>query len=293
MLFTNNKKKRGKDSIISSDDLFKEKSSNANNTDEIETELSILPDWLDSVEQEYVLRFLNNENKPLKPNQISLSGIELKKDDENNLIVTAFIRSSLDKAIQFDSAPLVLIGPNGERLASKVFDLSNLGELPPRSSRPWHFLFSPRDVFSTTIPEDGWQLAFELKKEHSLDLADSWEQSLPEEEKEKLKELISNVQPPNPGEVNFMGLQANRRETGDLHVTLLIRNGTDNNISIESLPLIIEDAAGDIIASGGFKLENFEVKANTSKPWTFIFPSSLIQKEHPDFSTWKAYPPQQ
>lgn len=290
MLFTNKKKKRGNDSIISSDDLFKEKSSNANNTDEIETELSILPDWLDSVEQEYVLRFLNNENKPLKPNQISLSGIELKKDNEDNLIVTAFIRSSLDKAIQFDSAPLVLIGPNGERLASKEFDLSDLGELPPRSSRPWHFLFSPKDVFSTSIPEDEWQLAFEIKKEHSLDLPVSWKQNLTDDEKNNLKELIANVPPPKSGVVNFVGLHAKKKKTGELHIILLIRNGTDKNINIESLPLIIKDATGEIIVSKGCKLENFEVKANTSKPWSLIIPKAFLHKEQPDLSSWKAYP---
>lgn len=293
MFFTNKNKKRGKDSIISSDELLNEKSPDINENDEVNTELSILPGWTDSIEQEYVLRFLNNENKPLKPNQISLSGIELKEDDEGNLIVTAFIRSSLDKPIQFESAPLVLIGPNGERLASKEFDLSDLGELPAKSSRPWHFVFSPEDIYSTSIPEDGWQLAFELKKEHSLDLASSWEQSLAEEEKDKLKQLLTKVQPPKPGEVNFMGIQANQNESGDLHITLLIRNGAEKNIKIESLPLIIEDAAGDIVASGGFKLDDFEVKANTSKPWTFIFPAELIQKEQPDFSSWKAYPPQQ
>ncbi|MGE8203658.1 accessory Sec system S-layer assembly protein [Heyndrickxia sp. NPDC080065] len=293
MFFTGKKKNRGKESIISSEELLDEKIVSENENDEVKTELSILPDWLDSDEQEYVLRFLNNENKPLKPNQVSLSGIELNTDDEGNLIVTAFVRSSLNKAIQFDSVPIVLIGPDGERIASKVFDLSEIEELPPRSSRPWHFIFSPHEIYTTSIPQDGWQLAFELKKEHSLDLASSWEQSLPEEEKEKLKNLVSSLQPPKPGEVNFMGLQAIHKETGDLHITLLIRNGSDKNINIESLPLIIEDASGDIIASGGFKLEDFEVKANTSKPWTFIFPGALVQKEQPDFSTWKAYPPQQ
>ena len=63
------------------------------------------------------------------------------------------------------------------------------------------------------------------------------------------------------------------------------------NIQIQQLPLTVEDATGEIIAQGGFKLEDFEVKANTSKPWTFIFPKSLVTKEQPDLSTWKVQPP--
>jgi SLAP domain-containing protein len=93
--------------------------------------------------------------------------------------------------------------------------------------------------------------------------------------------------------VNFMGLQAKKSEDGNLHVTMLIRNGSDKNIQLQQLPLEVVDATGDVIAKGGFALNDFEVKANTSKPWTFIFPSSLVLKEEIDLSVWKAYPPQQ
>ena len=47
------------------------------------------------------------------------------------------------------------------------------------------------------------------------------------------------------------------------------------------------------IAKGGFNLDQLEVKANTSKPWTFIFPKELLLKENMDLSKWKAYPPKQ
>lgn len=107
------------------------------------------------------------------------------------------------------------------------------------------------------------------------------------EDKQKLQALVQSLQPPKPGEVNFMGLQAQQTEQGDLHVTLLIRNGSDKNIHIEQLALQVHDASGDIVASGAFSLDHFEVKANTSKPWTFIFPKSLVTKENPDLRSWK------
>lgn len=292
MFFIGKNKKRGRDSVVSSSDLLNEEvTDQANMEEEIETELSILPGSNISQEREYVLRFLNNECTPLKPNQVSLSGVEINSDSAENLIVTAFVRSSLNKAITFQSVPLILLGSEGEVLGKKTFDLGEIGELPPKSSRPWDFVFTKKDLFTDSVPKDGWKLAFEIKKPHSLDLAKSWEQSLAEEDKEKLKQLLNTVQPPKPGEVNFMGIQANINEEGNLHITLLIRNGSDKNIQIQQLPLTVEDATGEIIAQGGFKLEDFEVKANTSKPWTFIFPKSLVTKEQPDLSTWKVQPP--
>ncbi|WLR50635.1 accessory Sec system S-layer assembly protein [Bacillus tianshenii] len=287
-------KKEGNDSTVSSEELLNEKDENAKD-EEIETELSVHPSWQLKEEQLYVYRFLSNDCAPLKPNQLSLSGIELEENDEN-IRVTAFVRNSLSKGVRLKETPLLLIGPENEKLGRKTFDLAEIGEIPARSSRPWHFIFPKEDLFTEEIPKEGWKLAFELKpssRKHELDLAESWEQSLAEADKQKLGEMVSQITPPKPGEVNFMGLQAARKDNGDLHITMLIRNGSEKNLHLKQLPLQVEDASGEVIAKGGFTLGEFEVKANTSKPWTFIFPASLLTKEDIDLSKWKAYPPQQ
>jgi accessory Sec system S-layer assembly protein len=280
-------KKSGLDSSVSSNELLNETETSAD--EEIETELSIHPAWNIPSEQMYVLRFLNNELQPLKPNQISLSGIEMKAE-EPGLEVTAFVRNSLNKGIKFEKVGLLLMDSKKQAIARHEFDLSELGEIPGRSSRPWTFVFPPSSVQRTEFSKEDWTIAFELKKKHSLDLHSTWEKSIAEEDKEKLEKLLQNIQPPKSGEINFMGLSAKLADSGDLHVSVLIRNGHDRNIQLQQLPLQVEDAAGEKVAGGGFKLEDFEVKANTSKPWTFIFPSSLVTKENPDLSKWKVYP---
>ncbi|MBU8881105.1 accessory Sec system S-layer assembly protein [Bacillus sp. FJAT-29790] len=285
--------KQGTDSSVDSKELLGEEEASSDR--EVKTALSFPPEAEIGQEERYYFQFLNNELPLLKENQISLSGIELKKED-GKLYVTAFVRNSLAKGIQFEKdMPLMLIGPNGETLARQHFDLSQLGELPAESSRPWPFIFEESNVFAEEIPQTDWKLAFELKKEqlpHSLDLAESWEKSLADADKEKLAQLVQNITPPKAGEVNFMGIQAHHADDGTLHITMLIRNGGKKNLTLQQLPLIVEDAAGDLIAKGGFALDNFEVKANTSKPWTFIFPKELVLKEKPDLSKWKAFPPQ-
>lgn len=293
MFFLKNNKKQGKDATVSSEELIGKSVKETDKETTVTTALSVHPDWDLPKEKEYVFRFLNNECPPLKPNQISLSGIEINIGPNGDLYVTAFIRNSLKQAIQLEKTSLILVDHQERTIGRKEFDLSVVGDIPGESSRPWNFIFHASEIDINTIPEDGWKLAFELKKEHQLDLAKSWEKSLSEQDKDKLQELLKTIDPPKPGEVNFMGLQAKLVDKGDLHVTMLIRNGSHKNIKIEKLPLIIEDAAGDIVAEGGFTLDNLEVKANTSKPWSFIFPQKIIQKAKPDLSKWRAYPPKQ
>jgi len=290
-------KEEGKNnnSTVSANELLDEVQEESSN-EEIETELSLDPSWRIEDEQVYVYQFMNNENPPLRPNQISLAGFDLTKL-ENEIAVGAFVRSSLSKKINFDNTSILLIDENGSKLGRKEFDLSKLGSLPARSSRPHVFIFEEKDLFLplSEVPTEGWELVFELKKptrKHTLELADSWQKSMANDEIQSLKKYTESIEPPKTGEINFLGLQAKQVESQDLHVTMLIRNGSEKTVQLQQLPLDVEDASGNVIAQGGFQLEDFEVKANTSKPWTFIFPHSMLQKEDIDLSKWKAYPKQ-
>lgn len=289
-----NLNKTGEDTTVSSEQLLNE-TLEQSTEEEVETTLHYSPGYEPAQELKYVYQFLNLDLPPLKPNQISLSGVDLKHEGET-VTVTAFIRSSLSKPIHLQEMPLLLLGINDEMLARKVFNLSEVSEIPAKSSTPWIFTFGSEDLGAVEeFPKTGWKLAFELKaqQKHELDLEESWANSLPEEDKARLHQLVAEIQAPKPGEVNFMGLQAKQTDEGNLHVTMLIRNGSDKNIQLQQLPLEVTDASEEVIAKGGFTLDNLEVKANTSKPWTFIFPSELVLKENVDLSVWKAYPLQQ
>lgn len=281
------------DSTVSASDLF-DGEQEADSGELVETELSLHPNWRLGEEEVYVYQFMNNDNPPLKPGQISLAGYEMKKLDPE-LAIGAFVRNSLDKKISFQNTSLLLVNEDGQKLARKEFDLSDVGELPARSSRPHAFIFTKNDLLVPLeeVPTEGWKLAFELRKtprKHSLDLAESWQKSMAEGDISKLEQFVENLNAPKAGEVNFMGVKIAESDEGNLHLTMLIRNGSEKNLNLQQLPLQVEDANGDIIAKGGFKLDDFEVKANTSKPWTFIFPKDMVLKEDYDLSQWKAYP---
>ncbi|MDZ5471916.1 accessory Sec system S-layer assembly protein [Bacillus sp. 31A1R] len=267
------------------------------NGDLVKTSLVFHPEWEIAPQEKYIYHFHHQQLPGLKPNQISISGIKLEEYD-NDLYVIAFLRNTLEKPVRFETVSLLILDENSNPIAKQEFEMDDLGEIPSMSCMPWRFLFTEDERLTDKVPsQDNWKIAFELKKrereEHALDLAESWKSQLSMEQKEQLAKLVSSLPQLSLGEVNFMGIETKWTPENNLAVTLLIRNGSNKNIKLEQIPLIVEDATGDIIAQGGFKLEDFEVLANTSKPWTFIFPSELIAKSNPDLSTWKVYPPKQ
>ena len=286
--------KTGSDSTIDSEEIL-EGSAQSKATDEVETTLSLHPQWELSQEQEYVFRFLSNELEPLKPNQISLSGIDIDVEPANgNWLVKSFFRSSLEQSISVGSVELMLLDAEGKTLASQEFDLKELGDIPGKSARPWVFVFTKDNIFAEEPPAENWKLAFNVQSmvPHKLELEQAWEDGLTAEQKEALEKVVDNMPKLKPREVNFAGFQVKKQEDGGIAASIFIRNGHSKQINIEKLPLELVDATGEIVARGSFDLAPLSVKANTSKPWTFIYPKEMVQKEDPDFSRWTIRVPQ-
>ncbi|RID84757.1 accessory Sec system S-layer assembly protein [Peribacillus asahii] len=262
-------------------------------SDAVQTNLVFHEEWQPSTQEKYVLMFRHQQLPTLKPNQLSISGIRLTRFEED-ILVEAFIRNALSRAVEFDMVDLVLLDEEGQPIVKGSFDLSEMGEMPALSCVPWRFFFEEESLLTDTIPEEGWTIAFELKSqaaEHQLDLEPNWKEQLSEAQIEHLQQIVAGLPELKKDEVNFMGLEAALKEDASFAVTVFIRNGSSNAISIEQLPLIVEDADGDRVCQGSFALNDFAVQPNTTKPWTFIFPEPLVHKKNPNLSSWKVYVP--
>ena len=286
--------KVGKDSAIASSEVGKDATQSSKN--EVITKLSYHPEWNVPNEQQYIFKFLANELQPLKPNQLSLSAINIEEDTmSGNWNVKAFFRSSLNQAIELGQIELIILNAQGERIAAQAFDFKALGTIPAESARPWVFTFNKESIDATEIPGEGWQLAFNLisLRGHQLDLDESWKKSLPKEQQEALANIVKDLPQLGKTEVNFTGLQVKLQENGNMAASIFIRNGNDKAINLEQLPLEITDANGQQVAKGSFKMEPvLTVQPNSTKPWTFIFPSELVNAENADLSRWTARVPQ-
>ncbi|USK74884.1 SLAP domain-containing protein [Peribacillus frigoritolerans] len=135
----------------------------ADQDDTVHTVLMFHKGWDISKQEEYVYKFHHQRLPALKLNQISISGIKLTRV-EGDVIIVAFLRNSIDKAVRFNIVDLLLVDGDGKFLAKKTFDLTELGEIPALSSMPWRFLFEEGDILAESIPDEGWQIAFEWKR---------------------------------------------------------------------------------------------------------------------------------
>ncbi|EZH66385.1 hypothetical protein DH09_10655 [Bacillaceae bacterium JMAK1] len=287
----------GHETPVSSQELLNDESTQSNSIDEIKTDLSIHPDWTLPTEDMYSFQFLNIECSPLLPNQLSITGIKIeeREDEAGGLDATVFIRHSMNKTIELKETTLALLDHQGQVIGRKQLNLKEVGKLPPNSSRPWVITFTQEELSIVEKPENGWKVVFQLKpsqRKHSLDLDEKWQKTLPDKDIEDLKTLVDRLERPKVTEVNLLGLKAAKRDSGDIQLIILIRNGSEKTVNLEKVPLVLEDAEGDILAKAAFTPKDLKVKANTSKPWVFIFPKSMLKKDIYSLDKWKVYMPQ-
>lgn len=262
------------------------------------TSLSLHPSWENdlSSQERYTLSFMAQEMEPLAEDTYSLAGTSLVPH-EAGVEVTAFIRNGSDRPLKLGEMTLVILFGDQQLFTRQKFDLAEIGEIPPRSARPWSFVFEREHFLQVDVLLTSWKLAFEMAQKkmvlpQQLELEESWIRSLSDEQKNALIELAKRLPSIKEGEVNIQSMQLRRDESGALNVMLLIRNGSTQSLSFEKLPLVLYDATGDKAAEGLFELGSLTVNANTSKPWLFIFPPESIQKQEADFSRWKVSVPQ-
>ncbi len=258
--------------------------------DHVETTLSLAESWKDTVsnEQKYVLSFKQSTLPPLKENQLSINGENIRLQSEG-IIVNGFIRNTLSQPLQLKQIPLVVKVAGGAIAARKTFDLTEIGELPPQAARPWTFLFENQYIDFKHVHFKEWELAFEIpqqKQEMKLELTPEWEQSLTEQGKQALINTLQKLPKINAGEFNISGVQLQTDEQGNMNVLTFLRNGTEQDVTIHQIPLVLVDATGEDVAIGVFNTEGLMIRSNTCKPWRFVFPKAVIKKENPDLTKW-------
>lgn len=257
--------------------------------DTVETKM-YYPDYWDlTTKDRYVYQYYHRKLPKLKKGQISISGMKFLEVD-GEMVVEAFIRNTVPKAVKIQAVDLVVYDENDQLAAKKRFSLDQLGELPPFSCTPCRFLFLAEDRVSEAAVSDKWKILFEMKtdsKEEVLDLDPSWEEKITQENKHHFETLLKNLPPLGPKEVNLYGAELNFLDNQSLQAIILIRNGTSQNMRLDQLPLTVEDADGDIVCQGLFKLPPLTVKPRAAKPWVFVFPPDLTLKKEADLSKWR------
>jgi SLAP domain-containing protein len=134
------------------------------------------------------------------------------------------------------------------------------------------------------IASGDWKVYLETRS-HRLLLHETWERAVSTKDREKFQELFDTSPSPRENELLFLPVRAGINYENHLFATVLIQNGSKQDLFFENFPLIINDA-NMLAAEHRFTINELVVKANTSTPWTFIFPKETVKQKNLDFSDW-------
>lgn len=134
------------------------------------------------------------------------------------------------------------------------------------------------------IASGDWKIYIETRS-HRLLLHENWERAVSTKDREKFQELFDASPSPRENELLFLPVRAGINYENHLFATVLIQNGSKQDLFFENFPLIINDASM-LAAEHRFTIKELVVKANTSTPWTFIFPKDTVKQKNLDFSDW-------
>jgi SLAP domain-containing protein len=121
---------------------------------------------------------------------------------------------------------------------------------------------------------------------HQLIYESTWEKSMSKKDKELFERLYQDNLTDISEEVRFLNLRTGFNVHGDLFATVLIQNGTDKDIPLFQLPLRYCDAKG-VIAEESFTYQSLIIQAQSSTPWTFLFPKEKIQRKEINLTEWR------
>lgn len=282
----NKKKREGKSTSVDANKIGLQNKEGNDQEATYSPNFMLHPNFSVSKEEEYILRFFHSELEPLKQNQINLTGISLLKQEDGSLKVITFLRNSLPKNFTLDETKLVLMDKEGQIIARHTADLKTLGTITSMTTMPIEIIFPNDKIKATEFETTDFSIQFDLSLPHHLDWDPAVKEQLSEETVEKITKIVEDLPEQKEDTVNFTGLKIQPLENGLTQVSLFIRNFYDKNIKIEQLPIKIFDANRVLFAEAQVTLENYEVKANTTKLLIVNLPKETIKNPDVDLSRW-------
>lgn len=260
--------------------------------DSLKIELSLNQNTIDrisDVQKNYLEEEMNEVIPKIEDGQVNITGVYIF-DEGDKFEAKIYIVNGLSKTINLDKVPLCIVNSKGEQLGYEIFDLNEMGDIPPHSARPWKIYFDKKNVTVNEIPQDDWKIVFDNRIK-AVSYANIELEAIPKnldaKEIATFKEFMTTLPKLEQGEVSISVFTMTQYQNDDLLITLIARNGVNKGIKLEKLPITIETSDGRIVVKGAFELENFEISASKARIISLIFKKELLLEEEFDLSSCK------
>lgn len=232
-----------------------------------------------------------NELPPLEDGQVSINGI-YTFDMGDKIEVSIYLRNGSSKQINFHKVPLMIVNKKRDILAKQIMDMSDFGILPAFSARPYKVFFDKTNLFVDTILKDDWEIQFEQSISTVNTVKVEYE-GFPGSEHHELEGTFTKFLDELPlikaGDVNIEVFKILKCMDNSISIVFMIRNGCDTMIKLETLPIIVKDEAGEVVASGVFDIENVNVNTHKAKIYDFTITEDYIVNKDFDIDNCKVY----
>ncbi|MBU3190275.1 SLAP domain-containing protein [Clostridium bowmanii] len=195
--------------------------------------------------------------------------------------VGIYFRNGLSKEINFDKLPLMILNSKDEVVANQIFELREVGNIPPYSAVPWKLYFDKKNIFIDTIAlKDGLHIVFDtnIKAYNSANI--EFENVPNDSEFKKLHKYLNEMLPITSGDVNVSLYKILSGESGELKISIIVRNASDKKIKVEKIPVTIKNIDNaKIVAVGTFDTSNIEINSLKAKFFNLEFKAEqLLEK---------------
>ncbi|WP_114570049.1 SLAP domain-containing protein [Exiguobacterium flavidum] len=255
-------------------------------TKKIRPRLVFTEDMAINKEDEYMFRFHATALPPLEANQLSVEPLQVDAGESDDPVaIIALFRNTLDRPFHVNGLPLLVLDESGRLVARKELTDEDIHEFVPMTSMPWWLHFEEHEVFveeGEAFPER-IRLLFSLDTPQGIDIGGEFDL----QERRRIERIAYSTPALTTPELNILLVHTYRAE-GHLAVTVLVRNGYEQEIRLESLP--VELFAGETpLAKAQFKM-TLTVPAQSAKPIKLLFPSEMLA-EH-EGSDYRIHIPQ-
>ncbi|MCY6355124.1 SLAP domain-containing protein [Clostridium sp. ZS2-4] len=198
---------------------------------------------------------------PIKENDVNISTSYIF-DLGDKLEASVFFRNGLGGKINFDKVPLIIIDGDGNKVASEIFSLKALGYIPPYSARPWKLYFSKQNILIDKTPCQDWKVAFDSNLQ-ALKTVKVVYEDMPKDMdmmvQKHLNDYLDSLTLLKKDQITINTYNAEIKDNNKINITILVRNGSDNKIKIEELPITLYDKDKKVICSISLALKKLEV----------------------------------
>ncbi|WP_333888274.1 SLAP domain-containing protein [Clostridium sp.] len=261
-------------------------------TNNIETKLSLsedLNDIISDVQKEIMEEELSELNS-IKENDINIA-TTYTFDNGEYIEAKVYFRNGLSKKVNFEYVQLFMLNSENEIVGKKVFDLREMGDLPPGTARPWKLFFEKSEINMSKFSKEGCKVVFStgLKAVNYAPITLDESSIEDKQYSQMFEDFIKTLPGIEKGNISISKFKITLQKQGNIIITLVIRNGCDKPVALEKLPITIKDEKGTIVASSIFETKDLKVESMKARVCNFVFETKLNIEQSFIMDKWSVF----